>query len=700
MSCGGSRVSIPNGLRKMIQDIREIAGKHSDDDIYAMLQECNLDPDETAQRLLYLDTFHEVKKKRDRRKVVVNNRVPEESRKTTAIQGHRARDGQGSSSYISYGAGIGKNASSRKQNGFVNRVERGAKRPLTVPEKTENKLNPNVTNLSNVLNNVPVGISDNGTSCESGMQVSTDIYPSASDPVVVAHSQIPGVGNIKHQLNDNRIGVETAASNLVGNKSSTSHDADRNIQTTFKDVISIKKVLEESTIVGNVKPVEPSQQLSLATSHGSFDVISTEDIASFQQLNGASKVVASAAENLEPEACSQLLNELNVSVLEEAGSKVDMKLEKSNIFGGHPVTFPDHLIVPEDFKNGLTFGSLNAAFDQSLGSMSDPDGREGSLPASQGLQGNDKAAEEPSLSNPAVSSIAGGADDLDNSQSMPDVHDMSSQLENSLSGSVPRQDQAKQEIMLPQGGPQYPFFYPSLNYGFPFFQPIPGSQLLHCVGPQPQSVSALVSSGSGSTTVTLPASVGQSPIAASAPTFPVFRQPYVPNFFPFGLYYPPFYLASSAQQLLGHSAFPQQPSASNVYLSPPIAYPGVKFSVTQGKPGISSGNTSQVGVPSVYGSYNPNPGAYTGSSASDENLTASELEEESVNRTVQQDEGLVWLPSTGQEISGLHTTSLYSHLPQGQHSSLSGIYHTAQSVASAHSLLKKPQDMSGSMEAV
>lgn len=52
---GVSRVSIPSNARKTIQDIREITGKqHSDDEIYAVLKECSMDPNETAQKLLYL----------------------------------------------------------------------------------------------------------------------------------------------------------------------------------------------------------------------------------------------------------------------------------------------------------------------------------------------------------------------------------------------------------------------------------------------------------------------------------------------------------------------------------------------------------------------------------------------------------------------------------------------------------------------
>ncbi|KAJ6776063.1 FLOCCULATION PROTEIN (DUF1296) [Salix koriyanagi] len=66
---GGSSVTIPKNVKKTIQSIREITGKqHSDEDIYSVLQDCAMDLDDTAQKLLYLDTFHEVKRKHDRRK--------------------------------------------------------------------------------------------------------------------------------------------------------------------------------------------------------------------------------------------------------------------------------------------------------------------------------------------------------------------------------------------------------------------------------------------------------------------------------------------------------------------------------------------------------------------------------------------------------------------------------------------------------
>ena len=39
-------------VRKIIQSIKEIVGNHSDADIYVVLKESNMDPNETAQKLL------------------------------------------------------------------------------------------------------------------------------------------------------------------------------------------------------------------------------------------------------------------------------------------------------------------------------------------------------------------------------------------------------------------------------------------------------------------------------------------------------------------------------------------------------------------------------------------------------------------------------------------------------------------------
>ncbi|CAI8607934.1 unnamed protein product [Vicia faba] len=55
-------------VRKTIQSIKEIVGNHSEADIYVALKETNMDPNETTQKLLNQDPFHEVKRRRDRKK--------------------------------------------------------------------------------------------------------------------------------------------------------------------------------------------------------------------------------------------------------------------------------------------------------------------------------------------------------------------------------------------------------------------------------------------------------------------------------------------------------------------------------------------------------------------------------------------------------------------------------------------------------
>ncbi|KAG0559018.1 hypothetical protein M758_10G069800 [Ceratodon purpureus] len=65
---GGAAVDIPASTKKVVQDLKEVVG-NSEEEIYAMLKECNMDPNETAQRLLNQgDPFHEVKRKRDKKK--------------------------------------------------------------------------------------------------------------------------------------------------------------------------------------------------------------------------------------------------------------------------------------------------------------------------------------------------------------------------------------------------------------------------------------------------------------------------------------------------------------------------------------------------------------------------------------------------------------------------------------------------------
>lgn len=59
---------IPAASRKMVQSLKEIVHSFPENEIYAMLKECNMDPNEAVSRLLSQDPFHEVKSKREKKK--------------------------------------------------------------------------------------------------------------------------------------------------------------------------------------------------------------------------------------------------------------------------------------------------------------------------------------------------------------------------------------------------------------------------------------------------------------------------------------------------------------------------------------------------------------------------------------------------------------------------------------------------------
>ncbi|XP_062009032.1 uncharacterized protein LOC133725695 isoform X2 [Rosa rugosa] len=68
-SKNGVGTQVLPGTKKMVQSLKEVVNC-PEAEIYAVLKECNMDPNEAVQRLLSLDTFHEVKSKRERRKEI------------------------------------------------------------------------------------------------------------------------------------------------------------------------------------------------------------------------------------------------------------------------------------------------------------------------------------------------------------------------------------------------------------------------------------------------------------------------------------------------------------------------------------------------------------------------------------------------------------------------------------------------------
>lgn len=187
-SCSSSsRASIPNNLKKTIQNLKEIAKNHSDDEIYAMLQECSMDPNETAQKLLFQEPFHEVRRKNKKKE---NNREPVDARWRQAPQGRVARGGRGNypSRIISHDAGGEKN--SGKENGTHQATDKGIN-SLSSPPSQDTESKPAIPASSSVA-----GMPNGPAKFETPVPVQVSTFKdSVSGTAPLKESSVPAVTN-------------------------------------------------------------------------------------------------------------------------------------------------------------------------------------------------------------------------------------------------------------------------------------------------------------------------------------------------------------------------------------------------------------------------------------------------------------------------------------------------------------------------
>ncbi|KAK4397727.1 GBF-interacting protein 1 [Sesamum angolense] len=216
---GASRVSIPSGVKKTIEDIKEFTGQnHSEDEIYAMLKECSMDPNETTQKLLLLDTFHEVKRKRDRRKENLN-KEPAELKWKPGTQARANRVGRGnySSRYVSHDAGGGRSLAAVKENASSHVTEKGTSKASSATSQDMRKNETSsVTSATTAVSNGASGISsqnanvihDNHTSAGGGvnqfntttiMSKSEGPPPLTSSIDLIKNLNAPGTKDIQQQ---------------------------------------------------------------------------------------------------------------------------------------------------------------------------------------------------------------------------------------------------------------------------------------------------------------------------------------------------------------------------------------------------------------------------------------------------------------------------------------------------------------------
>ncbi|GAA0180339.1 hypothetical protein LIER_30093 [Lithospermum erythrorhizon] len=706
MNIGGGGVggvSIPKSLRKTIEDIKEIAGgKHSDDDVYAMLKECNMDPNETAQRLLYLDTFHEVKRKRGKKKVDVGH-SPNDYRWSSSMQRRGARGGRVSySSNISEDSGLRRKGISRQENGISNYRGGSSRVPTTVVHKRDDNAVPSVSRG-------PKNASDEH--CDTAPQVSSGYISSSSKSLAPScptnsdtalSPQGPGAAG-KIKCENGTLGSSTESKSV---RNDAKLGTSREVQTVPEITNpSSKMVPSISQATKAYHLPEPSHEISSTITDLTLGVRDNHSSWPTEQVYNVPKGVVSHAGTVKPQSTE--------TSLDQTTPELDRKLENLSVSSHHPVTFPDHLQVPEALRRGLTFGSLDAALGQSGNSENI------SILMNENSSVADLVIEEPSHRNHHASPTDKEGDGSLSPPSHPQMTGTLSTLrDDETSAGIQKFDQSNQDRSRP--APHIPLLQTAPDYGFGIIPPLLAPHITHLEGAEPQASNPTAPSTSGSTPpVTQPSGLAQNSFALPPHLLPYLRQPYPSNLYPYNPYFPHLFMPHTAHQFLGHNILPQHPTGSNVYASEGSKYvvpPILKTSSV-------GGNMTHFGVPSGYGSfgasnvgYSSSPAFTSGNSSSTEDLMAAEFKENNMYAATlkKNEEAHTWTATPGRDMSTLPANYFYN-IPPGHHVAFPshsthgppfpGVYHPNQShplsaPSSLQSFSQQPQAAGGTIESV
>ncbi|PQM33022.1 GBF-interacting protein 1-like isoform X2 [Prunus yedoensis var. nudiflora] len=502
MSGGGFRVSIPNSVRKTIQDIKEITGNHSEEEIYAMLKECNMDPNETAQKLL-LQGFNSTTINCGHfwGPENLNNRESAESRWRPGMQGRGGRGGRVNFSprYLSHDAGGGRSTAPGTENGPSQVAEKGGAPSLPTSRETKNKERSLVTSSVPVIVDGSTNLVSGSTSVVHPSHVSVGSGPditctklrsglvlptpastlavcfSSSDPVLVPSNDsrlLGSVGTIKRE-----VGSHHPSASEIGSSQAQG------------------KVASKTQGVGKSQLADLSHPSSTST-HGSSGSRPSSNYSSrSQQSVGTQKVGTNKEWKPKPvnstvvqgqgttgtAVASEVPADSSVSSVldsEEATSKLQRKLEELHLPQRKTVILPNHIHVPESERTKLSFGSFGATFGVSTGYVSGPETDKSSTPRSETSQVIEEAVEEQLSSNQNALATANEDDYPDHPQSPTHAPENISSGEGDVSSSATQgQNESKHDTALPSGGHQFSVAHTSPNYSFGFVPPILGSQL-------------------------------------------------------------------------------------------------------------------------------------------------------------------------------------------------------------------------------
>ncbi|KAJ8754878.1 hypothetical protein K2173_015390 [Erythroxylum novogranatense] len=756
---GGGRepdgVVIPESVRRTIQNIREITEKqHSDEDIYSVLQECSMDPHDTAQKLLYLDTFHEVKTKRDRKK------------ETSVKQGRGPRGGRGEY-FASYGSpgtqpwvknAVGRrSAAPRKENGVNHIMKRSTSSSFPAEQRQSSNAAPAVKKdstlasdgLQNLLDQSSgLGISpqllvsgvvtdsNNGSSVLPPGSISSvqdsmidtlleaehdkstpssnqfpisspstslsGVYSYALDPILApSMTQHPGpVGTIKREVGSQRKAVEQIPVQEIK-------------QTSYNNEPDFLNNENPSPSCGNsIDRNKPPEKSKIADGNQLSESLQPSSLMNNDEPLGLD------SSGYESHLMEESVSPSKVNTSKDAQDRANCKMLPRSAVPNGFVTFPNHFKVPEALRSGLTFGSFDGS---SVGTKVDNGncGEMNSADAIESLSGIDEDAIKPLSSNEGISSTVQD-DHFDHLDSQEHVLEKVKQSDDNVVPSIDSKgDHLEQDTMLIKEDHQSPSVQIAPSYGLGIVPSMQGNHLVHFDGHEVQSqdvsgISKFPSENSTTSSSASPNPPVQNSVAAAPQPF-LIRPPYPPNFLPYGHYFSPYFL-QPMHHFLGHNGIPQQPATGSAYLTPAATAAAVKYPLSQFKSSTGPGNLT-IGLPPLYGSYvsppvglNQGQAVTSGSSSGKEDLPASQLKESCIFNAGPVSEVLPWIPPAG-DISSVQLNSLYHLVPQGQHLTFSpaqaghgpitGVYPPLQTVGASSTvnpLLQQSQTFTTTVE--
>ncbi|CAA6672435.1 unnamed protein product [Spirodela intermedia] len=528
MSDGGlSIVSIPSGVKKVIQDIKEISRSHSDEEIYAMLRECSMDPNETVQRLLSQDPFHEVKRKRDKKKENLNSREQVDSRWKPPMHRRDPRTGRGtySSRYISHDAGVGRSNVAGKDNVITPVSGKDIRSASSSSGSQEMEDNLGVSQSSSLF-----GFTNGSTtsalvdsSQEFGFQMSEGHGLHFSDENSIGRT-VPGGTHAESVQTTNGFpssrtlsGVDASASDPVlvhsidrrvsGMVGAIQHTVGINVATSDTyagyDMPSNERATERTTFVrqGNLptnsQVLDAPQPLS-NSQFGSSSSWASSNYGSRPQVIAPQK--AAPSKEWKPKSAIQVPGQVAVitgvaadapgsfetnswsepGVPEEAASKIELKLEDLHLSDGEHVIIPNHLQVPEAERSGLSFGSFDASFSLGTSFANGPDNGKYSILLTNASPIHEENIKASPLSTQNTYTTAQEEEDLpEHAQSasqMPENYSGETDASSSISPE-PEYDQNNQAEVEQSQGAQFSIIHnPPIYSAFGLIPPTVGNQ--------------------------------------------------------------------------------------------------------------------------------------------------------------------------------------------------------------------------------